>query len=94
MRPLKAERRGLIAEVPLFEASIPNCATGKQDFDCSQYDYDENEEERRDVDLSSLARDKNAANNKDDSDEEKDDNAGTPKPRIGLPADGGIQFGR
>lgn len=98
LRPLTKEMRGLKNEAPLYQASISNCATGKRDFDCSLQDYDEFEDERRDVDISSLARDKNAANNKKDGSEEQDDSAETPRPRIGLKEDegsnDGVSFGR
>merc|ERR1719333_261152 len=48
--------------LPLYENAILNCSRGKQDFDCNVYDYGF-EDENEDFDLSSHARDKDAANN-------------------------------
>jgi len=50
--------------LPVYENAILNCSRGKQDFNCRVYDYDEDDE--RDVDLSTHARDTNG-NQKDGS---------------------------
>merc|ERR1712080_486561 len=50
--------------LPLYENAILNCSRGKQDFDCNVYDYGfDDEDENEDFDLSSHARDKDAAHN-------------------------------
>merc|ERR1711923_89532 len=70
--PQKEKPSGKISEViikmkkllPLYENAILNCSRGKQDFDCNVYDYGfDDEDENEDFDLSSHARDKDAAHN-------------------------------
>jgi len=47
--------------LPLYENAILNCSRGKQDFDCTIYDYGYDEDDSEDYDLSGHARDVGAA---------------------------------
>lgn len=42
--------------LPLFENAILNCSSGKKDFDCNIYDYEFDDDEETDGDLSDFAR--------------------------------------
>jgi len=66
--------------LPVYENAILNCSQGRQDFNCRVYDYDEDDE--RDVDLSTHARE--SSNLKDGSGDDVIPKA-APNPRSNIP---------
>jgi len=55
--------------LPLYENAILNCSTGEREFDCNVHNYDSDDYDDRDVDLSTHARDQSAGDNDGSKDE-------------------------
>lgn len=70
--------------LPLYENAILNCSNGQRDFDCNVYDYNDDDDNEREIDLSDLARTEEKNGDNDDSGEQEEI---IPKvaPRINIP---------
>jgi len=79
----KKANRKMEKLLPLYENAILNCSNGKRDFDCNVYDYNDDDDGEREVDLSTHARENSEDGDNDGSGGEEI----IPKvaPRINVP---------
>jgi hypothetical protein len=80
----KKDIRKMEKLLPLYENAILNCSNGQRDFDCNVYDYNDDDDNEREIDLSELARTEEE-NGDNDSSGEQEEIIPKVAPRINIP---------